>query len=123
MKTDPMDNLTVTTIQQPPSHGPGSGKAAWVSYAMVQADNVGNLWSIIDEQSATIHELQAEIELLRKQIAKRKPKGGRPRTADKKVAQIEADIAAGYSRRQIASRCGVSAMTVTRIASRVAARS
>ena len=122
MKTDPMDNVTVTTIQQPPSRGPGSKKAAWVDYALSQSANSAALWGIIDEQSATIRELQAEVELLREQIAKRKPKGGRPRTDDKKVARVEADLAAGYSRRQIASRCGVSAMTVTRIANRVSAR-
>lgn len=123
MKTDPMDDVNVTAARaMPPSRGPGSGKAAWVEYALSQAQNGQTLWGIIDDQSATIRELQAEVELLRKQIAERKPKGGRPRTDDKKVARIEADLAAGYSRRQVASRCGVSAMTVTRVARRVAAR-
>lgn len=123
MKTDPMDNVDVTAARDlPPSRGPGSGKAAWVDYALHLHSNTATMWSIIDDQSATIRELQAEVELLREQIAKRKPKGGRPPTDDKKVASIEADLARGYSRRQVASRCGVSAMTVTRIAQRIEAR-
>lgn len=123
MKSDPMDDVTVTAGRAlPPSHGPGSGKAAWVDAALHLNDQAATMWSIIDDQSATIRELQAEVELLREQIAKRKPKGGRPPTDDKKVASIEADLARGYSRRQVASRCGVSAMTVTRIAQRIEAR-
>jgi len=123
MKSDPMDDVNVTPARPlPPSRGPGSGKAAWVDYALHVHQNSVTLWGIIDDQSATIRELQAEVALLREQIAERKPKGGRPRTDDEKVARIEADLAAGYSRRQVASRCGVSAMTVTRVAQRVAAR-
>lgn len=122
MKSDPMDNVKVTTARRPPSRGPGSGKDAWVSYALDREENEGTLWKIIREQSAAIRDLQAEVELLRVQIAKRRPKGGRPRLEDARVAEIERDLAAGYSTRQIASRCAVSAMTVSRIAKRVAAR-
>jgi Trp operon repressor len=120
---DPMDRVTVRPgLAMPPTRGPGSGKSAWVAFAVEQAANAEALWTIIDEQSATIRELQAEVELLRGQIAQRKPKGGRPRIDDETAARIEADLAAGYSQRQVAARCNVSAMTVSRIARRVAAR-
>ena len=122
MKSDPLNNYVTSTITAPPSQGPGSGKAAWVAYARERAEACATLWEVIDNQSGTIRELQAEIELLRSQIETRKPKGGRPRLHDEKVARIEADLAAGYSRRQVAGRCGVSAMTVTRVARRVAER-
>jgi hypothetical protein len=120
MKPDPMDNVIVTqALVMPATTGRGSSKDAWITYAMQMRDNCVTLWSIIDRQSETIRQLNAEIDLLRDQIAKRKPKGGRPRTPDTKVAAIEADIVAGYSRRQAASRNGVTAMTVTRIAKRM----
>lgn len=123
MKSDPLDEVNVTPARpMPPSRGPGSGKAAWVEYAIAQANNGAVLWGIIDDQSATIRELQAEIELLRAQIAERKPKGGRPRTPDAKLQRIEADLQAGLSKREAAKRNGVSAMTVVRVAQRVAAR-
>lgn len=122
MKSDPMDKVKVTTIHQPPHQGPGSGKAAWVAYARERSDTCETLWNIIDDQSATIRDLQAEIELLRQQIASRKPKGGRPRTDDKTAARIEAALAGGMSQRKVARLCGVSAMTVSRVAARVAAR-
>ena len=97
-------------------------RAAWMSYGVRQAENVSNLWDMIHRQSDTIKELQAEIELLRTQIETRKPKGGRPRTPDSKAQRIEAELEAGYSKRSIAARHRVSAMTVVRIAKRVAAR-
>ena len=122
MKSDPMEEIEVTTIRQPPSRGPGSGKDAWVSYALERAQTCDQLWQIIDDQSAAIRDLEAEIRLMREQVARRKPSGGRPKLEDRRVAEIERDLAAGYSTRQIASRCAVSAMTVSRIAKRVAAR-
>jgi hypothetical protein len=122
MKSDPLDDVNVTTYQAPPSQGPGSGKAAWVAFAESRMTNEQSLWGIIEDQSSTIRELQAEVELLRAQIAKRKPKGGRPRTDDKKVLSIEADLQAGLSKRETAKRNRVSPMTVVRVAQRVAAR-
>ena len=122
MKSDPMDNVNVTTITTPPSQGPGSGKAAWVSFARDSAETCTNLWGIVDDQTAAIHDLQAEIELLRNQIETRKPKGGRPRIDDDKIRKIEAELKAGYSKRSIAVRHGVSPMTVVRVAERVAER-
>ena len=122
MKPDPMDRVNVTTARVPPMQGPGSGKAAWVEFARARLDNEQTLWGIIEDQTATIRELQAEIELLRGQIATRKPKGGRPRTDDKTAARIEAALAGGMSQRKVARLCGVSAMTVSRVAARVAAK-
>lgn len=121
MKSDPMHEVTTTTIRRPPSRGPGSGKEAWVAYALDRAETCATLWQIVDDQSAVIRDLEAEIRLLREQVAARKP-GGRPRLDDRRVAEVERDLAAGYSTRQIASRCAVSAMTVSRIAARMRAR-
>lgn len=123
MKSDPMDSVTVNpATPQPPWRGPGSGKDAWIAYARDQAENGVKLWVMIDEQSAVIRELQGEVELLRRQIAERKPKGGRPKTDDKTTARIEAALAGGMSQRKVAKLCGVSAMTVSRVAQRVAER-
>tara|TARA_R100000935_G_scaffold55922_1_gene86521 strand:- start:593 stop:991 length:399 start_codon:yes stop_codon:yes gene_type:complete len=123
MKSDPMDNITIVPGQRrPPSQGPGSGKSAWVAYANYEAENNHSIWDIIHDQSATIRDLKAEIELMRKQIETRKPKGGRPRIDDAKRVRIEADLEAGHSKRSIAAHHRVSAMTVVRVAQRVAAR-
>lgn len=122
MKPDPMETVDRVTSQWPPARGPGSGKAAWVEFARDMAQSNGALWDMVDRQSGTIRELQAEIELLRKQIETRKPKGGKPRIDDAKRARIEAELEAGYSKRSIAARHRVSAMTVVRVAQRVAAR-
>lgn len=122
MKTDPMNDVQVVTVPVPPSQGPGSGKPAWVAFAHGRIENERTLWELIERQSAVIREHEAEIVLLRQQIATRKPRGGRDRLDDKRVAEIERDLGAGYSTRQIAARCTVSAMTVSRIAARLSAR-
>jgi len=115
---DPAKELAATVVKRPPSHGPGSSKAAWQAFAEQAIDiNVG-LWDLIDDQSETIRVLQAEVKLLRDQIATRKPAGGRPRTPDKTVARIEHALAEGKSTREIANQFGVSAMQVSRIGKR-----
>lgn len=122
MKPDPISETIITSIKRPARQGPGSGKEAWIRYADAVSDANVSAFDLIEKQSATIRELQAEIELLRGQIASRKPKGGRPRTDDKTVARIEAALAGGLSQRRVARLCGVSAMTVSRVAARVAVR-
>jgi len=117
-----MNTAETTIIRRPPSQGPGSGKAAWVAYANELSSGNHFAFETIDQQSATIRDLQAEIELLWKQIETRKPKGGKPRIDDAKTARIEAELEAGHSKRSIAARHRVSAMTVVRVAQRVAAR-
>ena len=121
MREDPFSGEW-TTFARPPSAGPGSGKAAWVEFANRTVDANANLAELVDSQSQTIRELRAEVELLRGQIQRIKPKGGRPRTSDKTTACIEAEVAAGYSIRQAAVRNGVSPMTVSRIVKRAAER-
>lgn len=122
MKSDPMDGANVVQMKRPAWRGPGSGKDAWISYASALEDANLFAFGMVDKQSAIIQELQAEIALLREQIASRKPKGGRPKTDDKTTARIEAALAGGMSQRKVAKLYGVSAMTVSRVARRVAER-
>lgn len=86
------------------------------------AESNRTLWEIADRQSQVIRELRVEIELNREQIAKRKPTGGRPPLSEDKVARIEADLAAGLSRREAARRNRVSPTTVIRVEQRGAER-
>ncbi len=119
---DPMDDIEVVDLQRPPSRGPGSGKEAWVCYALELADANAGWLETIERQSAVIRDLQAEVALLRRQIAGRKPKGGRPRVREAVVEPIERDIAAGGKDRAIAVAYGVSHVTVFRIRRRMRAR-
>lgn len=77
---------------------------------------------MIERQREAIRERDAEIELLRRQIATRKPKGGRPPVREPVVEQIERDLAAGRKDRAIAVAYGVSHVTVYRIRRRMQAR-
>jgi hypothetical protein len=122
MKSDPIKEATVIDMKRPAWRGPGSGKDAWVAYAHALEDANRFAFGMVDKQSAIILELQAEIILLREQIANRKPKGGKPKLDDKTTARIEAALAGGMSQRKVARLCGVSAMTVSRAAARMTAR-
>jgi hypothetical protein len=75
VKFDPSLSCTTYTINLPPSVGPGSGKAAWKALAFEELN--ANLTAVIEEQRETIRDLEAELRLLRRQIAARKPKGRR----------------------------------------------
>ena len=122
MFSDPLDDYARNTITRPPAQGPGSGKRAWVDFGLEMSRANATLWQVIDGQSDTIRKLNAEVELLKRQIARRKPKGGRPETPPEVRAAIEADITRGLSRREVAKLHKVSAMTVQRVAERMAAR-
>ena len=122
MKRDPLKAYSTSTIHWPPHRGPGSGKAAWEAFAVERVDQCRILNQVIEQQSETIRELNAEVALLRRQIETRKPKGGRPRTPDAKAQAIEAELSQGYSKRSIAKRHRVSATTVVRIAKRMRER-
>ena len=61
----------------PPSVRPGGGKAAWKALAFEELNANANLTAVIEEQRETIRDLEAELRLLRRQIAARKPKGRR----------------------------------------------
>jgi hypothetical protein len=74
-----MNNVNVRTLTSPPSRGPLSGKWSWISYAQELEQNSEILLGIVDNQTATIRDLQAEIELLKKQIETRNAPPGRYR--------------------------------------------
>ena len=122
MKRDPLETYSTSTVHWPPHRGPGSGKAAWEAFAAERVEQCAILNDLIEQQSETIRELNAEVALLRRQIETRKPKGGKPRTPDAKAQAIEAELLQGHSKRSIAKRHRVSPMTVCRIAKRMRER-
>lgn len=123
MKRDTTGDVQTRQLQLPPSRGPGSGKDAWVRQALELLDANSGLSRVIDDQSELIRDLKAEIELLRRQVAERKPKGGRAALDDRTVTRIEEALEhKGATCRSIARAFGVSAMSVSRIKSRVRAR-
>jgi hypothetical protein len=122
MKTDPLDACEIIVIRSPPAHGPGSGKTAWKELAQKLMTDNKDLWSVIKGQHETIRDLEAEVRLLREQIATRKPKGGREGLPQETVNQIEQAIEAGQSTRTIGARFRVSPMTVSRVRKRMLAR-
>ncbi len=69
-----------------------------------------------------IADLKAEIALLRRQIATRKPAGGREPITDEKVARIETALRTGETTRSIARGFKVSPMTVSRVGKRMRER-
>ena len=102
-------------MEPPPMTGPNGTKQAWQAYAVRVAQAAIDWRSFAYLQNETIDKLQAENAELRERIASRRPKGGRPPIDDEKRARIRADVEAGLSRRAVAARHGVSAMTVTRL--------
>lgn len=122
MRRDASERVEKVTLTVPPASGPGSGKDAWRALAQRMLDSNDSLSAVIAEQKATIAELNAEVDLLRRQIATRKPKGGKPAVDDETVQRIEVALLAGASTRQIAQRYKVSAMTVSRIKKRMDSR-
>ncbi len=122
MKPDPSDTVTTRSLAWPRAQGRGSGKTVWQETAKDLHSANESLSAVIEGQKATIRDLEAEVALLRQQIAKRKPKGGRQRVPDDVVNEIERALEAGQSTRRIADRFRVSAMTVSRVRKRVEAR-
>ena len=107
----------------PPSSGPGSSKDAWVRFARELSEAHANCMTMMDHQSATIQELKAEIESLQEKVDRLMNRGGRPPISDATVRQIERELADGrYTQSAIAARNGVSPMSVSRIARRLAKR-
>jgi hypothetical protein len=119
---DPADDARWTTFPPPRSQGPRSGKAAWVTYALAVADANQTLRELIEEQSAAIRALKGEVALLKRQIAARRPKGGRAPLPEEKTGRIEEEIARGGTDRGIAARYHVSHMSVFRIRQRMRQR-
>lgn len=122
MKPDPSDQVHTHEARIPPATGPGSGKDAWRALALKAIDANDRLSTVIDEQSQALRDARADIELLRRQIATRRPPGCRDPLPDDKVARIESAIRTGESTRSIARGYGVSAMTVSRVAKRMRTR-
>lgn len=122
MRSDPGETVKPSGIRMPRSSGPGSGKEAWRQYALHAVDANESLTAVIDDQSAMIATLKAEIELLRNQVASRRPPGAHPRISDDKAARIENALAMGSSTRTLARQFHVSHTTVARIGKRVEQR-
>jgi hypothetical protein len=123
---DPTAGLNWTEIPRPPQHGPGGGREAWRSYARrLETANAGlvslveRLVAFSDGRKAEMARLAAEVELLRRQAAARKPKGGRPAVPEETARRIEYELATGGKARGIARRYHVSHTTVNRIAGRM----
>lgn len=113
MKIDPGHQLE-TMKERPAQNGPRGGKANWIVYAdKLEAANV-SLAALIREQAEVIRDRDAEIALLRQQIATRKPKGGKPRTPQSTIDRIESALRQGLPARYIGKQFHVSAMTVSR---------
>ena len=131
---------TSTPIPWPPRSGPGSDKEAWVAFAREVAKGSEEAQEVLDEQSALIASLEAEVAQLRARLAERTPSKAQPDTprpstlepadgelandkprdtrrkmSDATKAAIRADLAAGLSQSEAARRNGVSAMTVSRL--------
>ncbi len=121
MKPAPDSTLTADR-SPPPSHGPGSGKDAWRDFALHALDANTGLAATIREQAEVIADMKAEIALLRRQIATRKPAGGREPITDEKVARIETALRTGETTRSIAKGLKVSPMTVSRVGKRMRER-
>ena len=123
---DPTARLNWSEIPRPPQHGPGSGREAWRSYARrLEVANAGlvdlaeRLVEFADGRKAEVARLAAEAALLKRQIAARKPKGGRPQIPEETTRRIEYELATGGKARGIARRYHVSHTTVNRIAGRM----
>ena len=128
--------VTSVSIPWPPLSGPGSDKETWVAFAREVAKGNEEAWEVVDEQAARIASLEAEVAQLRVQLtdhepvspelveggstedtsADAKPSASRRRTSEDTRAAIRADLAAGRSQREAATRNGVSVMTVSRVA-------
>ena len=76
----------------------------------------------MERQAKEIAYLRGEVALLKKRIAERKPKCGRPPLDEGLVARLEAEIEGRGSDRAIAVRYGVSHMTVYRLRVRMRRR-
>ena len=119
---DPMEQARLKTVLAPPRLGRGATREAWIAWAeTVMVVNHG-LQDIIERQIRVIRDLRAEMQLLRQRIAERKPPGGRAALADTLVSRLEEDIERGGSDRTIATRYGISHMSVYRVRKRVRQR-
>jgi hypothetical protein len=115
-------DIQLETLKEPPLRGSGSGREAWIGHARRAADANAGLVQIIEEQAREIAYLRGEVALLKRRVAERKPKGGRPPLAEELVARLEAEVERGGSDRTIASRYGVSHMAVHRLRVRMRQR-
>jgi len=122
MRPEPNADVETHAVKVPPATGPGSGKEAWRALALRAIEANAGLSAAVKEQEAALRDAHAEVELLRRQIATRRPPGGREPMADDKVSRIENAIRTGESTRSIARGFKVSAMTVSRIGRRMRTR-
>ena len=115
------DGTSPATRKRPPATGPGSGKDAWISYALYCEEANFNLQDIIERQREVIAVLNANVSAHERDAAARKPPGSRQRLPHGTMVKIMNAIREGQSTRSVATACGVSAMTVSRIGRRMKA--
>jgi hypothetical protein len=108
-------DIELETLKPPLLRGPGSGRDAWMDHARELGGANAGLVRIVAGQAREIAYLRGEAALLKRRIAERKPKGGKPALAEELVARLEAEIERGGGDRAIAARHGVSHMTVYRL--------
>lgn len=114
------NNISGTALPTQP--GPGSGKNAWRMFAVELGNANVALRQIVIEQNVTIARQLVEITQLRRQVAVRKPRGGKLPVDDHRVKRIEVALLSGAPTREIGQRYKVSAMTVSRIRKRMHSR-
>ena len=68
MEISPKRKIMQWTARRPPTSGPGSGRDAWVRFAMAIAQANRILWETIETRSQRIGDLEAELMVLRGRV-------------------------------------------------------
>ena len=136
---------TSTSVRWPALSGSGGDKEAWVAFVRELACGSEEAWEVVEEQSARIASLEAEVARLRAELVQRasaapgagghgaggrgaargkadagvasadQPDGCRRKTSEQTGEAIRADLGADLSQSKATRRHGVLAMTVPRM--------